>query len=175
MSRAEAEASARVRERLRGIDWRAARESLDEWGHARLGRLLDARQCARLTSLYGSDEAFRKTVSMDAHRFGSGEYRYFGEPLPALVQQLRRELYPPLAKIANAWEAQLGREARFESSLAGFLRRCHQEGQQRPTPLLLRYGAGGWNNLHQDLYGEVAFPLQVVFLLSQPERDFRGR
>ena len=156
------------------IDWKRVAADLDRWGHARIPNLLGARDCDRLAGLYARDAAFRKTISMDAHRFGSGEYRYFAYPLPARVQRLRESLYPPLAKIANAWQERLSDPARFESTLAGFLRRCHAAGQSRPTPLLLQYDEGGFNNLHQDLYGAIAFPLQVTVLLSRPGIDFEG-
>ena len=167
-------AGSRARERLKRVDWNGVAADLDAWGFARIPRLLGPRECAALTALYARDAAFRKTISMDAHRFGSGEYRYLRYPLPPLVQRLRDALYPRLARIANAWQQRLGEPVRFESTLAGFLRRCHAEGQQRPTPLLLRYEAGGFNNLHQDLYGAIAFPLQVTILLSRPDVDFAG-
>jgi len=164
----------RPRERLKRVDWNGVAAGLDEWGFARIPSLLGARECAELAALYSSDERFRKTISMDAQRFGSGEYRYLRYPLPPRVQRLRRALYPRLARIANAWQQRLGDPVRFEPTLAGFLRRCHAEGQERPTPLLLRYEEGGFNNLHQDLYGAIAFPLQVTILLSRPNLDFEG-
>ncbi len=154
--------------------WKRVADDLDRWGFARIPRVLGARECERLAALYARDEAFRDTISMDAHRFGSGEYRYFRYPLPPRVQRLRAALYPKLAPIANAWQERLGDRARFEPTLAGFLRRCHLQGQRRPTPLLLHYQAGGFNNLHQDLYGAIAFPLQVTILLSRPGVDFEG-
>jgi hypothetical protein len=156
------------------IRWNDVAADLDRWGFARIAGVLGARDCERLAALYPRDRAFRKTISMDAHRFGSGEYRYFAYPLPRRVQQLREALYPELARIANGWQERLGDPARFEPTLAGFLRRCHAEGQQRPTPLLLHYEAGGFNNLHQDLYGAIAFPLQITILLSRPGVDFEG-
>jgi hypothetical protein len=155
-------------------DWKRIADDLDRWGYARIPRVLGARECAQLAALYPRDATFRKTISMDAHRFGSGEYRYFRYPLPVRVQALRAALYPKLASIANAWQARLGDATRFEPTLAGFLRRCHAQGQQRPTPLLLHYEAGGFNNLHQDLYGPIAFPLQVTIQLSRPGVDFEG-
>ena len=155
-------------------DWKRIADDLDRWGYARIPRVLGARECAQLAALYPRDAAFRKTISMDAHRFGSGEYRYFRYPLPARVQQLRAALYPKLARIANAWQERFGDATRFEPTLAGFLRRCHAQGQERPTPLLLHYEAGGFNNLHQDLYGPIAFPLQVTIQLSRPGVDFEG-
>jgi hypothetical protein len=155
-------------------DWKRVADDLDRWGYARIPRLLGARECAQLAAIYPRDDAFRKTISMDAHRFGSGEYRYFSYPLPARVQRLRAALYPKLARIANAWQERLGDRERFEPTLARFLRRCHAHGQRRPTPLLLHYEAGGFNNLHQDLYGPIAFPLQVTIQLSRPGVDFAG-
>lgn len=156
-----------------GIDWERVREDLDAWGFARIPGLVGARECRALSALYESDDRFRKTVSMERHRFGAGEYRYLRYPLPPAVEGLRRSLYPPLARIANGWQQRLRLPERFEPTLAGFLRRCREAGQTRPTPLLLRYGPGGFNNLHQDLYGAVAFPLQLTVLLSDPE-DFDG-
>lgn len=163
-----------VRERVRSIDWARVGEQLDTDGHARIPRLLTARDCAQLSRLYAVDGSFRSRVSMEQHRFGAGEYRYFAYPLPALVAALRDELYPPLAEIANRWAAMLGEKTSYPDSLQEFLTDCHARGQARPTPLLLHYTAGGYNCLHQDLYGAVAFPLQVACLLSAPQRDFEG-
>jgi hypothetical protein len=147
---------------------------LDALGYARLPGLLSAGECAETSRLWKREGAFRSHVDMRSHRFGEGEYRYFTRPLPPLVSALRQHLYPPLARVANSWHASLGLEERHPPTLRGFLFRCHEAGQERPTPLLLRYEAGGYNRLHQDLYGSVAFPLQVTVLLSRPERDFRG-
>jgi len=155
-------------------NWKRVAADLDRWGYARIPRVLGARDCDRLAALYARDEAFRKTISMDAHRFGCGEYRYFRYPLPPRVHELREALYPQLARIANAWQERLADPVRFEPTLAGFVRRCHVQGQTRPTPLLLHYEAGGFNNLHQDLYGAIAFPLQVTILLSRPGIEFEG-
>jgi uncharacterized protein len=160
--------------RVARTDWKRVAADLDRWGFARIPHLLGARDCAHLAALYARDAAFRKTISMDAHRFGSGEYRYFRYPLPSRVQRLRKALYPKLAEIANGWQERFGDPARYEPTLTGFLRRCHAHGQERPTPLLLRYEAGGFNNLHQDLYGALAFPLQVTVLLTRPGVDFEG-
>jgi hypothetical protein len=161
-------------ERADAIDWEAVSRELDEWGHARVPRLLSAGECGALSQLYGRDSLFRKTVDMERHRFGVGQYRYFERPLPEPVEVLRRALYPPLARIANRWQQRLGARERYPPTLAAFLRRCAAAGQRRPTPLLLRYRAGGYNCLHRDLYGRIAFPLQVAICLSGPERDFRG-
>lgn len=176
--RADADAaqqpSAALRRRLDAIAWTAVAEALAQHGHARLPGLLSVAECRSLTRLYAEDARFRKTIDMGAHRFGEGEYRYFARPLPPLVAALRTALYPPLAGIANRWQERLAAAERFEPSLRGFLRRCAAAGQQRPTPLLLHYREGGFNCLHQDLYGAVAFPLQVAIGLSAPGRDFRG-
>jgi hypothetical protein len=163
-----------IRERVAGLDWRTAAEQLDERGYARLPGLLSASECRDLAALYGDDERFRSTIDMEPRRYGIGQYRYFDRPLPDLVARLRTALYPPLARIANGWLEALGADRTLPPSLRSFLAECRSAGQLRPTPLLLRYGAGGLNHLHQDLYGAVAFPLQVAFLLSRPGRDFEG-
>jgi len=156
------------------IDWTAAAEALDTNGWAVLPRLLDPTACDRLAALYDAPEHFRSHVIMARHGFGRGEYRYFAYPLPDPVQDLRTRLYPPLAGIANRWHARMGLERRFPAAHADWLAECHVAGQTRPTPLLLRYGPGDYNCLHQDLYGAHVFPLQVAALLSEPGRDFAG-
>ena len=160
--------------RLARIDWQSVARELDDWGYARLPRLLSAAECRGLAALYDDDSRFRSTIEMEPRRFGRGQYRYLSHPLPPLVRSLRAQLYPPLARIANRWQQRLGSGERYEPRLSGFLSRCRAAGQERPTPLLLRYEAGGWNNLHQDLYGDVAFPLQLACLLSRPGADFSG-
>ncbi len=167
-------AGAHVRERVASYDWKDVGRCLDTAGYARLPGLLSARECSGLARLYGDEARFRARVSMEQHRFGAGEYKYFTYPLPPLVGRLRAALYPRLARIANQWCEVLGAEQRFPRSLGRFLAHCRAEGQERPTPLLLHYVAEGFNCLHQDLYGAVAFPLQVTCLLSRPERDFSG-
>lgn len=154
--------------RIAAHDWRALEDTLDARGHARLPGLLAPDECTSLAALYLDDRRFYKVVDMDRHRFGSGEYRYFDRPLPALVQALRTHLYRRLAPIANRWRERLGDEERFPASLSRLEATCREVDQTRPTPLLLRYGAGGFNCLHQDLYGQVAFPIQVAVLLSRP-------
>ncbi|HEY7514003.1 MAG TPA: 2OG-Fe(II) oxygenase [Vicinamibacteria bacterium] len=139
-----------------------------------MGRLLTTAECIRLKALYDDDRLFSSRVEMERHRFGVGEYKYFTRPLPDLVEELRHGAYPPLARIANEWARALGRQDRYPADLGAFLRRCHAAGQTRPTPLLLRYQTGGFNALHQDLYGDVAFPLQLTVFLSRPGRDFTG-
>ncbi len=156
------------------IDWQAAERALDAYGCALLPGLVDADRCAALRAAWERRERFRSEVVMARHGFGSGAYRYFGYPLPHAVAGLRASLYPPLAAIANRWADALGSPVRYPADHADFLARCHAAGQTRPTPLLLRYEAGDWNALHQDLYGEHVFPLQVAILLSAPDRDFTG-
>jgi len=152
---------------------RIARE-LDERGWAVLPGLLDAETCGTFAALYDAEEGFRKRVVMERHGYGRGEYRYFAYPLPPLVDRLRNGLYPHLVPIANGWQERMGREVRFPADHGEFLDRCHMAGQVRPTPLLLRYGTGDYNCLHQDIYGEHVFPLQAAVLLSRPGKDFEG-
>jgi uncharacterized protein len=155
-------------------DWRRIAVELDEQGWAVLPGLLDSEDCGHVAALYDREEGFRSRVVMARHGFGRGEYRYFSYPLPTTVQNLRTALYPRLAPIANGWHARLGIETQFPEDYADFIVRCHRGGQARPTPLLLRYGPGDYNCLHQDLYGAEVFPLQVAVLLSEPGRDFTG-
>jgi hypothetical protein len=155
-------------------DWDAVERSLDAQGHAVLPGLLTPAQCDALAALYLRPDGFRSRIVMARHGFGRGEYKYFAYPLPPLLERLRHELYPRLAPIANRWQRQLGLATQYPDELNAFLRRCHQAGQTRPTPLILRYGEGDYNCLHQDLYGEHVFPLQVAMLLSEPGRDFTG-
>jgi hypothetical protein len=161
-------------ERIAAADWTAVAADLDGRGWATLPRLLSNEECDAVSSLYENDGSFRKRVVMARHGYGQGEYRYFAYPLPALVENLRNALYPWLAPIANHWHERMRLEPRFPARHADFLDRCHQAGQSRPTPLLLRYGEGDYNCLHQDLYGAHVFPLQVAILLSEPGEDFTG-
>jgi uncharacterized protein len=160
--------------RVRRLDFDAATRDLDAEGFAVVEKLLHAAECRALIDLYGDANRFRKRVVMAQHRFGQGEYQYFGSPLPPLVADLRTLLYERLAPIANRWSESLGSAIRYPARLDAYLARCHAAGQTRPTPLLLRYGEGDYNRLHQDLYGEHVFPLQATVLLSQPGRDFTG-
>jgi hypothetical protein len=160
--------------RLAAVDWAAIERSLWEIGSARLPRLLTPAECDTLVGLYENEATFRKRVDMERHRFGAGEYKYFAAPLPPLVQTLRAHAYPPLASIANRWLKALNGAQPYSRSLAQFLNRCKAAGQTKPTPLMLRYDTGGFNCLHQDLYGEIAFPLQMTFLLSRRGIDFDG-
>jgi hypothetical protein len=155
-------------------DWGLAAAELDGQGWAMLPGLMAAADCERVAALYDRDAPFRSRVVMARHGFGRGEYRYFSYRLPRLVEKLRGTLYPHLVPIANGWQARLGQTARFADTHAGYIARCHKAGQTRPTPLLLRYGPGDYNCLHQDLYGAEVFPLQVAILLSEPGKDFIG-
>jgi hypothetical protein len=159
--------------RLAALDWTGAAASLDAQGWALLPGLLDAPESTRLRALYDKD-IFRSHVIMARHGFGRGEYKYFSYPLPDPVAALRPALYARLAPIANRWAERHGDETRYPESHEAFLDRCHQAGQRRPTPLLLKYGKDDYNCLHQDLYGEHVFPIQVAILLSRPEKDFTG-
>jgi hypothetical protein len=161
-------------ERVGARDWERVAGELDAYGCARIAALLAAEECEELVRLYPDDDRFRSRVVMARHGYGRGEYRYFRYPLPERVAALRTSLYRPLVPIANRWQEALGSAVRFPAAHADYLARCHAAGQRRPTPLLLRYEAGDYNCLHQDLYGEQVFPLQVAILLSAPGRDFTG-
>jgi uncharacterized protein len=161
-------------ERLDAIDWHAISADLDAQGWAVLSGLLSVEECEATASSYVADEHFRSRVVMARHGFGSGEYKYFAYPLPPLVHQLRTSLYPRLEAVANRWYKAMGIDARFPLDHAAFINQCHAAGQTRPTPLLLQYGPGDYNCLHQDLYGDHVFPLQMAVLLSQPGKDFEG-
>lgn len=156
------------------LDWSQIAVDLDSHGCAIINAALTAEECVKLGRMYSEDQHFRSRVVMAKHGFGRGEYKYFSYPLPNLIAQLRVSLYPPLSEIANCWNQAMGIEARYPAEHEQFLQRCHHAGQKRPTPLLLKYSEGDYNCLHQDLYGEHVFPLQVAFLLSEPGRDFTG-
>jgi uncharacterized protein len=163
-----------IADRVAAIAWSEVEAELDAHGAAVIDRLLTSDECAALTALYAHDARFRSRVVMAQHGFGRGEYKYFAYPLPSLVAELRASLYPRLVPIANRWAAALGSAITYPDDHASFLERCHAAGQIRPTPLLLAYREGDYNCLHQDLYGEHVFPLQVAILLSAPGRDFTG-
>jgi hypothetical protein len=148
--------------------------AFDRDGYAVLPGMLDAEECRQLAALYDDRDAFRSRVVMARHGFGQGEYKYLAYPLPPIVAGLREALYPRVAPIANRWQRQLGLAAQFPDTLAAYLARCHAAGQPRPTPLILKYGPGDYNCLHQDLYGELVFPIQATVLLSRPAEDFAG-
>jgi uncharacterized protein len=161
-------------DRVARIDWIKAADELSQYGAAVLEKLLTAQECRDIAALYADDGNFRSHIIMARHGFGSGEYKYFVYPLPALIDALRGELYARLAPIANDWNERMGIDMRYPTRHEQFLALCRKAGQQRPTPLLLQYGPGDYNALHQDLYGELAFPLQVAILLTEPGRDHMG-
>ncbi len=159
---------------MKDFDWPSIEAELDRAGSAVLPGLLSIAECQALGTLYAREEPFRSRIVMARHGFGRGEYKYFAYPLPLLIERLRAEAYPHLVPIANRWHEVMRLPVRFPPTHAEFLLRCHAAGQKRPTPLLLQYGAGDYNCLHQDLYGEHVFPLQIAVLLSEPGQDFTG-
>ena len=163
-----------IAERVASINWAEVGARMDRDGFAKLPVLLAPDECVLLRELYADDGHFRSRVDMARHRFGQGEYKYLTYPLPETVQDLRTALYPPLAEIANRWMTLLRSETRFPSELEAYLAHCHEAGQRKATPLILRYEAGGYNAMHQDVYGAATFPLQVVFGLSQPDAEYEG-
>lgn len=160
--------------RVDNFDWQQIGQNLDDQGSALLKGLLSTEECLTIASLYPEESIFRSRVVMGRHGFGRGEYKYFAYPLPSIIQGLRTALYPRLVPIANRWNTAMGIEVQYPESHVDFIQRCHDAGQRRPTPLLLQYGVGDYNCLHQDLYGEHVFPIQVAILLSEPQRDFTG-
>jgi hypothetical protein len=169
-----AHSAASITGRVTALDWEQMARELEEQGSAVLQGVLSAEECVALASLYASDGIFRSRVVMSRHGFGRGEYKYFSYPLPPPVGELREALYPRIMPIANQWNAAMNIGVRYPERHSDFLDRCHRAGQTKPTPLLLEYGPGDYNCLHQDLYGEHVFPLQAAFLLSEPGRDFEG-
>lgn len=174
MPRAPSSITSSAEERVGGYDWLALKAGLDANGCAIIEKLLTPEECGYIAALYPEEEHFRSHIHMARHGFGRGEYRYFRYPLPGLVGELRSALYSRLAPIANAWNERMGDATRYPEQHGDFLDACHAAGQERPTPLLLQYRPGDFNCLHQDLYGALAFPLQVAILLSEPGRDFTG-
>src|SRR5260370_7415006 len=165
-----------IPERIDAIDWRNAEESLSTRGYAVTSSILTPEECAEITALYNDDSRFRSLVIMERYRFGVGDYKYFANPLPAIVASLRTNTYPHLAKVANAWAKAFGEtKAAYPTNLGTFLALCHKAAQTKPTPLVLHYEAGGYNCLHQDLYGEITFPLQIFSLLAHPAPTCAGR
>jgi hypothetical protein len=162
-----------IADRIVDLDWPALTASMDADGFTQTPPVLSASECRNLASSF-DDGRFRSTIDMRRYRFGEGEYKYFDAPLPELIDDARHALYPPLAALANDWAHRLGEPGDYPLDLEAFLDRCHRAGQRRTTPLILRYGEGGHNTLHQDVYGEVAFPLQVVTMLDRPGEDFEG-
>jgi hypothetical protein len=167
-------ATAPISTRVARIDWATAIDEVNAYGCALTSRILDPEECRSVSALYERSELFRSTIDMARYRYGSGQYRYFARPLPDLVAQLREALYPRLLPVARDWAAKLRQPAPWPDTLDAWIDMCHAAGQVRPTPILLRYGAGDWNALHRDLYGDLVFPLQVVIGLDEPEADYTG-
>jgi hypothetical protein len=167
-------AVAAIDERVTALDWTAIASDLDAYGCATTGPVLTADECLALAQSYPADKLFRSRIVMSRHGFGRGEYKYFSYPLPDIVAALRGALYPPLAEVANRWNEAMAADIAYPADHAAYLKHCHKAGQVKPTPLLLQYGAGDFNCLHQDIYGANIFPLQVAFLLSRPGADFTG-
>ncbi|WP_053371945.1 2OG-Fe(II) oxygenase [Paenibacillus sp. FJAT-27812] len=161
-------------EKIAQLNWHLIQQQIDESGFSKLPPLLNKAECKEIIDTYENPDHFRNTINMARYRFGIGEYKYYEAPLPPLVQQLRDRLYPELAKTANRWLEQLGHDSSYPAALSEFLDQCHSEEQARSTPLILKYEAGGYNCLHQDLYGKIYFPFQVVFALNQREVDYSG-
>ncbi|WP_250255800.1 2OG-Fe(II) oxygenase [Chryseobacterium sp. Marseille-Q3244] len=161
-------------QRIENTDWQLMTESMHQNGYAIIPNLLSKDECDALISNYDQAELYRKTVVMARHRFGLGEYKYFNYPLPELLQSIRTYIYPHLSSIANAWFKALNIDIYFPSEHSNFLQQCHSNNQQKATALILKYGEGGFNTLHQDLYGDLYFPIQIVLMLSEPEQDFTG-
>ena len=161
-------------DRVNALDWPRISQDLDTQGSAILERLIPSDECRAVVAMYPQDDLFRSRVVMARHGFGRGEYKYFAYPLPQIVAELRTELYPRLAPIANKWNTRMGIEIQYPESHAEFIKRCHNAGQNKSTPLLLQYASGDYNCLHQDLFGEHVFPIQVAILLSEPVKDFIG-
>lgn len=160
--------------KIENTDWQNITETMHTNGYAIIPDLLSDEQCERLKSEYNNPTAYRKTVVMARYRFGLGEYKYFNYPLPDIIQTIRTIIYPKLAPIANAWFRALNIDTQFPSEHAELLQQCHENGQQKATVLILKYGKGGFNTLHQDLYGDVYFPIQIVLFLNEPDEDFTG-
>ncbi|MEH6679020.1 MAG: 2OG-Fe(II) oxygenase [Sediminicola sp.] len=163
-----------IEEKIEGLDWEAITNKIQEKGNALVTDILDSAQCTALIKLYNGHQGYRKTVLMERYRFGQGEYKYFDNPLPEPLGQIREKLYSKLVPLANKWGRVLNMESLYPPTHPEFLEQCRNKGQGRPTPLILKYGKGGFNTLHQDLYGEIHFPIQAVFFLSRPGTDFTG-
>lgn len=163
-----------IMQRIETLPWQELLQTLDRQGFIKIGKLLEPEECQQLIDLYRDRQSFRSRIVMERYRFGQGEYQYFDYPLPNIVQSLRSSVYPQLSALANKWNKSLAKTFTFPDTLATFLEHCHAANQIRSTPILLKYQAGDFNCLHQDLYGEISFPLQMAIVLSQPEQDFSG-
>lgn len=160
--------------KIENADWQNVTETMHQNGYAIIPNLLSDKDCEELRANYDNPAAYRKTVVMERYRFGLGEYKYFNYPLPDIIQAIRTSIYPKLVPIANAWLKALNTDKQFPLEHAELLQQCHKNGQQKATALILKYGKGGFNTLHQDLYGDVYFPIQIVLFLSEPDKDFTG-
>jgi hypothetical protein len=163
-----------MKDKIDTLDWSSITEDMHSNGYAVVSKILTSKQCEEIIQLYEEQDLFRKTVLMERYRFGKGEYKYFDYPLPKIIQELREAVYGRLSPIANQWMKALKTDNLFPNSLQDLLKQCQVNDQKKPTPLLLKYGAGGFNTLHQDLYGDVYFPIQTVFFLNEPDQDFTG-
>jgi hypothetical protein len=163
-----------IQQRIDLLNWDGITEDMNDNGYAAVPKVLTDNECDEFISQYNNEALYRKTINMERYRFGLGEYKYYQYPLPGLIQQLREGVYPKLAPIANNWMRVLNIDQHFPESLAQLLELCHAQNQTRPTPLILKYGKGGYNTLHQDLYGEVYFPMQIVLFLNEPDEDYKG-
>lgn len=163
-----------IQQRIDLLNWEKVTEDMNDNGYACVSKVLTSKECDEFISQYNNEALYRKTINMERYRFGLGEYKYYQYPLPGLIQQLREGIYPKLAPIANNWMRVLNIDQHFPESLAQLLELCHAQNQTRPTPLILKYGKGGYNTLHQDLYGEVYFPMQMVLFLNEPNEDYKG-
>ena len=163
-----------IYEKIADVDWQTVTGEMNEKGYALVSRFLDGQSCDEMISKYNNSDLYRKTITMERHRFGLGEYKYFKYPLPDLIHTIRTEIYPKLAPVANAWTKMLNIERYFPDKFDDLQKLCHDNNQTKPTVLILKYGKGGHNTLHQDLYGEIFFPFQLVFFLNEPEVDYNG-
>jgi hypothetical protein len=163
-----------LKDRIDSLNWTAISAGMDNKGYTLVKNILTTDECDALTAQYHDEQLYRKTIVMERHHYGRGEYKYFKYPLPCLIQQLRETVYPKLAPIANNWMQQLNKDQRFPDNLDELLQLCHAQEQLRPTPLILQYTQGGYNAMHQDLYGEIFFPMQLVFVLDEPGTDYEG-
>lgn len=163
-----------MKDRIDSLNWTAISAGMDNKGYTLVKNILTTDECDALTAQYHDEQLYRKTIVMERHHYGRGEYKYFKYPLPCLIQQLRETVYPKLAPIANNWMQQLNKDQRFPDNLDELLQLCHAQEQLRPTPLILQYTQGGYNAMHQDLYGEIFFPMQLVFVLDEPGTDYEG-
>lgn len=163
-----------IQQTINLVNWDRVRNDMNEKGYSNTSKILTDTECDGLVLEYNNEALYRKTINMEQYRFGSGEYKYYQYPLPGIIQQLRENIYPKMAPVANSWMKALNINRHFPESLEMILEHCHNHNQTRPTPLILQYGQGGYNALHQDLYGDIYFPMQAVLFLNEPDKDYRG-